>query len=271
MDLPEPLISNFVVRVKQCRYGPMLYLDGDTYVGRSLDLYGEFSYGEARMFEQIIKPGMTVLDVGANIGCHTVMMAQRVGAQGYVVAFEPQRIIHQALTANLMLNAITNTRALHAAAGQRASSIRVPLTNYASGGNFGGLALGSHEEGEAVDVRTVDGLDLKDCHFIKIDTEGMENETIIGASKTLKKYAPRLYVENDRKEHSAELIERLFSAGYRLYWHLPRLYNPDNFYKNDENVFGGLLSRNMLCLPKQSQTVIQGMVEITSAEAGEMD
>ena len=269
MDIPSALISNSIVRVKQSRYGPMLYLDGDSYVGRSLDLYGEFSYGEARLFEQIIKPGMTVLDVGANIGCHTVMMAQRVGASGKVVAFEPRRILHQALNANLMLNAMANTTALQAAAGARKSSLKVPAINYAAGGNFGGIALGTYETGEPVDVRSIDSLKLEACHFIKIDTEGMENDTIMGATKTLKKHAPLLYVENDRKERSAELIERLFSAGYRLFWHLPRLYNPGNFFHNAENVFGNLISRNMLGLPKDKKTVIERMTEITSAEDGD--
>ena len=45
----------------------MLYNSGDTYVGRSLDVYGEFSEGEIKVFDQVLKPGMNAIDAGANI------------------------------------------------------------------------------------------------------------------------------------------------------------------------------------------------------------
>ena len=60
------------LRVKACRYGVMMYLPNDQYIGKSLDLYGEFSEDEIAIFRQIVRPGATVIDVGANIGCHTV-------------------------------------------------------------------------------------------------------------------------------------------------------------------------------------------------------
>jgi len=57
----EPLVDQAFVRVKSCRYGTLLYNWKDTYVGRSLDLYGEFSEGEVRLFDQILKPGMVAV------------------------------------------------------------------------------------------------------------------------------------------------------------------------------------------------------------------
>lgn len=77
----------------------MLYNPTDTFIGRSLDLYGEFSEFESMLFTQILKPGMVAIDVGANIGCFTVPMAKRVGPNGLVVAIEPQRVIYQTLCA----------------------------------------------------------------------------------------------------------------------------------------------------------------------------
>jgi len=262
----DALLEAEYIRVKVCRYGNILYFYGDMYIGRSLDLYGEFSEGEVRLFDQLLQPGMTVLDTGANIGCHTVFMAKKVGTTGQVHAFEPQRIIHQALVANLALNAIENTRAHHCGVGLKESTLTVPQINYAADGNFGGLALGSFDRGEQVPLRSIDSLDLPACHFIKIDVEGMETEVLLGAKHTLQKYKPYLYVENDRRERSAELIETLFSAGYRLYWHLTKLFNPENFYANTENVFKNLISRNMLCVHKSNSTTVLNMPEITSAD-----
>ena len=55
-------------QVKRCRYGDMVYLTNDLYVGRSFDLYGEFSEGEVALFRELVKAGQTVLDVGAKWG-----------------------------------------------------------------------------------------------------------------------------------------------------------------------------------------------------------
>jgi len=259
----EPLIEQAFVRVKPCRYGTLLYNWKDTYVGRSLDFYGEFSEGKVRMFDQILKPGMVAVDVGANIGCHTVFMAQKVSPGGAVFAYEPQRVVHQMLCANLALNALTNVKATHAAAGAEAGEIIVPNIEYGAGGNIGGVELGSHTEGETVAVVPIDQLQLSVCHLIKVDVEGMENDVIAGAAATIGRCRPFLYVENDRRDRSSQLIKRLFGLDYRLYWHLPRLFNSGNFFGQETNVFGDLISRNMVCVPKENNITIEAMEEIT--------
>jgi len=267
-ELPslEPLVEQAFVRIKTCRYGTLLYNWKDTYVGRSLDLYGEFSEGEVRMFDQILKPGMVAIDVGANIGCHTVFMAQKVSPGGAVFAYEPQRVVHQMLCANLALNAITNVKAVHAAAGAEAGEIIVPNIECGSGGNIGGVELGCYTEGETVAVEPIDSLALKTCHLIKVDVEGMENAVIAGAADTIGRCRPFLYVENDRRDRSSQLIERLFGLDYRLYWHLPRLFNSGNFFGDETNVFGDLISRNMVCVPKENKITIEAMEEITTPD-----
>ena len=60
---------------------------------RSLDVYGEFSEGETEIFRQIVRPGDIVLEVGANIGVHTVFLAKAVSPGGGVIALEPQRLV----------------------------------------------------------------------------------------------------------------------------------------------------------------------------------
>jgi len=266
-DYPEALLSNKHMRLKWCRHGLILYNALDIYIGRSFDLYGEFSEGEAAMFDQVLRPGMVAIDVGANIGAHTVIMSRAVGSNGSVIAFEPQRIVFQTLCANLALNVLNNVHTFHAAAAAEAGNIVVPHIDYSTSWNSGGLELGQHENGESVKARTLDSLPLDQCHFIKIDAEGMENEVLKGAGKILSRFRPVLYVENDRRERSQELIGRLFSENYRLYWHLVPLFNPNNFFKNSENVFKNIVSGNMVCLPKESTTSVAGLPQITSAEA----
>src|SRR5882672_1609267 len=81
-------------KIKDCRHGRFMYLPNDAYIGRSLDVYGEYCEGESEIFRQLLRPGDVALDVGANIGALTVGMARTVQSAGAVVAFEPQRAIY---------------------------------------------------------------------------------------------------------------------------------------------------------------------------------
>lgn len=82
------------------RLGPMLANRNDRYVGQSILAYGEFSEGEAQMFRQLVGSGDVVIEAGANIGAHTLLLSRLVGATGLVYAYEPQRIVFQTLCGN---------------------------------------------------------------------------------------------------------------------------------------------------------------------------
>lgn len=247
------------LRLRQCRYGTMLYRLNDTFIGRSLELYGEMGEQEVRALCSLVRPGDVVLEVGANIGTNVVPLARRVGSGGFVIAFEPQRRIHQILCANVALNGLPNVLALWAAAGAAEGAIRLPAIDYETRGNSGGVSLSAEGEGERVPVMTIDGLELKSCRLMKIDVEGMEIDVLRGAARTIERLQPRLYVENDRREKSPALITHLTGLGYRCHWHFPRLFNRENFRGHAENVFGDIVSVNMLCLPPGDPLDVGGL------------
>ncbi len=249
-------------RLKVCRYGQMLYNVHDTYVGRSLDLYGEYSEGEVDLFRQIIQPGSVVIEVGANIGAHTLFLAQHVGRKGVVLAYEPQRILFQTLCANMALNSVPNAACLHQAVGSVPGIIIVPAIDYRFEYNFGGLALGDFEAGERVRIVTLDSCSLARCDFLKVDVEGMEQAVLEGAVEMIKRLQPILYVENDKPKKDIELARFVDSLGYNMYWHTPLYYNSSNFFGNPDNVFPNVLSRNMLCVPKSIKQVMEGFNRI---------
>ncbi|MBI3838866.1 MAG: FkbM family methyltransferase [Planctomycetia bacterium] len=249
-------------RQKACRHGQMLYNIHDSYIGRSLDLYGEYSEGEVAIFRQLVQPGNVVVDAGANIGAHTVVLAQLVGPTGGMLAFEPQRILYQTLCANLALNSIPNVFCFNSALGAAPGSVIIPSFNYLKEGNFGGLALGEYQAGEPVPVLTLDSYKLTRCDFLKADVEGMEQQVLLGASNTIARLRPILYVENDKVDKQVALVRSIDAMGYCMYWHLPYYFNPENFFNNQENVFSDLVSMNMLCLPKERRQNVEGLTPV---------
>jgi FkbM family methyltransferase len=259
---PSFLLENGPVRLKQCRYGPTLYLSTDHYVGRSLDRYGEFSEGEMEVLFQLIRPGAVVLEVGANMGSHTIGLARAAGPTGMLLAFEPQRILFQILCANVALNALTNVHTHHAAVGRETGTIHVPILDPTANQNFGSLSLEGRLEGDPVALITIDSLKLPACNLIKIDVEGMESEVLAGAVQTIRRFRPVVYLENDKEGKTQALIQQLFALGYRLYWHRPPMFNPGNYFEATENIFGNVISINMLCLDATFEHKLTGFQEI---------
>ena len=250
--------------LRDCRHGRFLYLREDIYIGRSLELYGEYCEGEARLFAQLVGQGHVVVEAGANIGSHTVHLAKLVGPGGQVLAFEPQRIVHTILCANLALNEQFHAQAIRAAVGSAKGTIKVPVLDPHGKLNFGAMSLPMATDGEAVPVVVLDEYELPSLRLLKIDVEGMEIEVLRGAAQTVKRHRPFLYVENDREKNSVELIGLIMEMGYKLFWHLPFLFNPNNFFGHAENVFGGVASINMLCVPAEIAAKITGFRPITS-------
>ena len=250
--------------VKMCRSGPMLYNKNDIYMGGSLQKYGEFSIGELELFSQVVGRGALVIEAGANIGAHTVELSRLAGPDGEIHAFEPQRIVFQALCANLALNQCTNVFARQAAIGARAETVFVPALDPSVRENFGGVSLQNLSHGEAVPSMTLDSLDLPACHFLKVDVEGMEVDVLKGAELLIRTHRPLMYLENDRVERSEELLTLVERLDYRAYWHFPRVFNPNNFFRESTNIFGDVASINIFCVPRESKLPVSGLRQVNS-------
>jgi FkbM family methyltransferase len=246
--------------LKNCRHGAMLFNRNDQYVGHSLDLYGEYCEARVETIRQLLQPGDVVVDVGAYIGANTLFFARAVGESGAVVAFEPQRLSFQTLCANLALNSIKNVYTVHAAVGAERSQTVVPLLNPDVENNFAALGIedSDWQQGETVPITTIDNLELKSCRFMSIDVEGMELAVLKGAEATIATCAPTLFVANHRKEKSPALITHLLDRGYQLYWDIAKVYAPNNFFGNAENVFEDVVNVGMICLPPGDTMVVEG-------------
>jgi FkbM family methyltransferase len=246
------------------RNGYYLYNTNDTYVGRAIEKYGEYGGPEARFLEKLCAADDIVIEAGANIGAHTVVIARRVGPTGHVLAFEPQRLAFQMLCANVALNSFTHVDCYWAALGEKRGSIAVPELDPAQHLNFGGVSLRNAQPGRSVPCVTLDDfVALPRLKLVKIDVEGMEGDVLRGGLRLIAKFKPHLYIENDRVDQSEALMRLLDNLGYRLYWHTPALFEADNYYQDEENVFPNIYSFNMLGVHREMPTAVSGCTPVT--------
>lgn len=131
-----------------------------------------------------LRPGMRAVDVGANLGLTTLMMARLVGPTGSVVALEPDPRLHAALMDNIAANDAGHVTALRVAAGDRAGRAKLRQSPLHTG-DHRLYAAGEHDSRAAleVDVVRLDDLLALAGHavdFVKIDVQGYEAHVLAG-------------------------------------------------------------------------------------------
>ncbi len=251
------ILENDFVTLRTTVRGVTLFNNCDVVIGKQINNEGEWAELEMQLFEQILKPGMVCVDVGAHIGTHTVAMAQMVSPGGMVFSFEPQRIPFQMMCANVMLNACDSVFTYRHMVGDEPGWGKIGNVSPRLATNHGSFTpaatLPGGEELPYTDVErsTIDDLGLHACHLIKIDVEGAELGVLRGASKTIRKYTPLVYFEaNDISsgERIAKCVDT-FPEGYKFYWHLVPSQRKDNYYGAE--IKGEYAEQNMIAVPPQ--------------------
>ena len=140
--------------------------------------------------QQWVRPGMTVVDVGANIGYFTLHLSRLVGEQGSVHAFEPEPVNFSILTENIAANVLTNVALHHAAVGRERGEASLHISDF--NGGMHRLYESVCCVGPAVRVpvlRIDDVLANSTVDLIKIDIEGFEEAALRGAENCLRQNA----------------------------------------------------------------------------------
>lgn len=188
-------------------YGTFLTLNRDSVIGASIVGNGAWAAHDLELMKRFVEPGMTVLDVGANIGHHTVAFSSMVGPLGRVIAFEPQTEIFRILSANCVINGCHNVVAYQSCVGETAGAVNLYPVAYDADTNFGALGVdpasieGGRATGERVRIDRLDTLlgelptPLSRCDFIKIDVQSFELFVLRGAVDTLRTFRPVLFLE----------------------------------------------------------------------------
>lgn len=180
----------------------------DDHIQRLIASTGTFYEGELlEATDRWVGSGVRVVDVGANIGNHTLYWAMR-GAD--VHSFEPNRQLTDVLLNNAKRNGVADRITIHNEA-LGATEARGTLVNETPG-NLGAGHI-SLDDGD-VAIRPLDSFNLKDLALIKIDVEGMELDVLQGATQTIRASRPVLIVETLEREQLKSLLEFTGALGY---------------------------------------------------------
>lgn len=211
--------------------GLHLYVYPVNEISRAIFLTGYYEPNEFVYLNKFLKPGMTFIDVGANIGLYTLFAAKKVGDQGTVLGIEPSDREFQRLKAHVELNSLSNARLLQVAvSSSRTEAELLVATEKHSGHNTLGafgydcvMAQGK----EWVHVERLDDIvqqeGLQRVDVIKMDIEGAEFLALQGAEETLAQFHPTMLLElSDRTlKHqgcsSEQVWDFLTQSGYRIY------------------------------------------------------
>ncbi len=175
-------------------------------------LGGTYEPEQTRLFEEHVRPGSVVLDVGAHVGYYTVLSAVLAGARGAVWAFEPNPRNARFLRRHAEINGLRNVRVTEAAASDAAGTARF---DFGSGSGTGRLAAGG-----ALEVCTIRLDDFCAEHGIapsavKIDVEGAERAVLEGARETLARHRPVVFLSTHGDDVHRACLRYMAASGYR--------------------------------------------------------
>jgi FkbM family methyltransferase len=164
-----------------------------------------------------LRPGMTAIDIGANLGVYSLPMARLVGETGHVFAYEPGSETRAFLERSRELNAAVN---LHISPLALSDSTREGRLVF--GGSSELNALGDGGAGETVRITSLDSEDAArgwpSPDFIKVDAEGEEERILAGGRNFFARHSPLIMFEIKAGDKVNEQLRAVFPAiGYRLF------------------------------------------------------
>ena len=215
------------------RRGVRYELDLSQGIDFAIYLGGMFERSTAVALAKLTEPSSLVLDIGANIGAHTLHLASLVGPQGRVMAFEPTDFAFRKLRRNLDLNPLLASRvdAFHCflTASDGAS---VPGAIYSSWplaveSGLHAKHLGREMRTEQAQARSLDSI-LSECagrkvQLVKLDVDGFECDVLRGATSMLRDMRPIFvmelapYVLEERGASLEQFVSYFIPNGYAFF------------------------------------------------------
>ena len=249
-----PLLASDDLILKEVQ-GQKMYLDLRDYrVAEGLFQEGILEKGTTRLFYELVDEGMTVIDIGANIGYFTLIAAKLVGPSGKIFAFEPDPYNYALLKRNVKINGYDNVFLVQKAISDKVGNTKLfldPLRERSS------ILYQCGKEMIVVDTTTLDEfLADKGCFvdIIKMDIEGAETLALQGGEKTIKENNVKLIMEFEPK------IMQSFGFSPRAFLNNLKQYGFEIYFIKDENIevvniddaVEKIGTGNLLCMKKNA-------------------
>ena len=222
--------NGYVFNFQKCKRKIRMYLPRYEvdYLQKQIVNYAEFYETEELDFlrKNVLKPGMDILDIGANIGNHTVYFGSVCRAAS-IHSFEPVRYFHEILCTNVTLNGLNDVVKTHnTALGKVTGKARIRMFRPQE---LGSTQIEAGEDGD-MDIKRLDDFSFDNIDFIKIDVEKSEYDLLLGAEKTLKKHSPVIFIEIFREKY--DQVNRLLN---RYGYYCNREISDNNYLYEKQN------------------------------------
>ena len=179
-------------------------------------IQGVFERGTTEVFKRVVKRGMTVFDIGANIGYYTLLARSLVGSEGRVFAFEPHPEAYEKLKENIKLNGYTNVIPLNKAVSNKSGRTKFYLHSDSGRSSL----LHPEDENKWIEVETIvldEFIEREGVtpDIIKMDIEGAEPLALEGMRKLLKTKELILFIEYEyNKKYISKFLEKMMFELY---------------------------------------------------------
>lgn len=227
----------------------------DDWLSQYVYLTGTYERMTSVVMSQLMRRGDIAMDVGANIGYFSLLLAHRAGSEGHVYAFEPIPDVRTELDQNINANKLSNITVIQAAVTDHDGE----LTIYEGPSDHRGISS-LRPLHNASKILTVRGIrlddhfpDLPSLRLIKIDVEGAEQLALAGMAGIIARHQPYIVLEftdsylNNFGNSISSLEDWLREQGYSLH----RITNEGLLAlhtKSQELPF----QYNVLCTPSQA-------------------
>lgn len=195
----------------------------DDYVGRAAFYAGDLDRKITWVCRQLVRPGDQVLDIGANLGLVSMILARLVGPTGRVDAFEPNPVMCDLIERAIDRNGVRNVRLHRTALGAEAGELTLSVPRgHAGAASFLPELRYAEQDGMTVPVGTLSEImshSTDRARLVKIDVEGFEPQVLAGAADYFDRLPPEtvLFELYDRNPVNHPTVRFHLDRGYRIF------------------------------------------------------
>jgi len=223
--------------------------DLEEWIQQQIYFFGIWDEQGVKFLKNHLKDGDVFFDIGANIGCYSLIAAKQTGSKGEVHSFEPVTKVFEKLQSNVLLNGFRNIKLNQNAVFEKSGVLELFVSSNENAGMSSmfhhDTESGQTEKAIAITIdEYVERMKITKIDFIKIDIEGAELFALKGMRNTLRRFSPIILMELSDdilnstfiKEH--EILNLLMELNYEkwgidengnLFLDTERLQNYSNY------------------------------------------